>query len=85
MIFTSTFITYFIVYIIYVILINNIVFVGLFTIKNTLKYIVISTKNIFYIIFNKIYDYNLMNKYKNKVNVTENNDYLMVNVGPTGN
>ena len=85
MIFTSTFITYFIVYIIYVILINNIVFIGLFTIKNTLKYIVISTKNIFYIIFNKIYDYNLMNKYKNKVNVTENKDYLMVNVGPTGN
>jgi hypothetical protein len=85
MIFTSTFITYFIMYIIYVILINNIVFVGLFTIKKTIKYIVISTKNLFYIIFNKIYDYNLMNKYKNKVNITENNDYLMVNEGPTGN
>jgi hypothetical protein len=85
MIFTSTFITYFIMYIIYVILINNIVFVGLFTIKKTIKYIVISTTNIFYIICNKIYDYNFMNRYKNKVNITENNEYLMVNEGPTGN
>ena len=34
---------------------------------------------------NKIYDYNFMNRYKNKVNITENNEYLIVNEGPTGN
>ena len=38
-----------------------------------------------FIIFNKIYDYDLMNKYKNKINIIENNDYLMVNIGPAGN
>lgn len=85
MIFTSTCNTYFIMYIIYIILMNNIVYIGLITLKNTFKYTFIGTKNMCFIIFNKIYDYDLMNKYKNKINIIENNDYLMVNIGPAGN